>query len=73
MIAACRETCCNRFVLFYAQDFQLQHLERKVARLQGERSNEEKVALNLKIKARDVKCGCKFNNKFIYTGIGSTL
>lgn len=30
----------------------MQQLERKVARLQGERSNEEKVALNAKIKAR---------------------
>jgi UDP-glucose:O-linked fucose beta-1,3-glucosyltransferase len=36
--------------LIYSQDFQLQQLERKVARLQGERSNEEKMALNNKIK-----------------------
>eukprot|EP00118_Oscarella_pearsei_P001072 m.6513 g.6513 ORF g.6513 m.6513 type:complete len:941 (+) comp16077_c0_seq2:56-2878(+) len=36
--------------LIYSQDFQLQQLERKIGRLQGERSTEEKIALNAKIK-----------------------
>ncbi|XP_065841210.1 coiled-coil domain-containing protein 39-like [Oscarella lobularis] len=36
--------------LIYSQDFQLQQLERKILRLQGERSTEEKEALNAKIK-----------------------
>ncbi|KAL5255367.1 hypothetical protein ACHWQZ_G014700 [Mnemiopsis leidyi] len=36
--------------IIYNQDFQLQVLERKVARLQGERSDEEREALAEKIK-----------------------
>lgn len=36
--------------IVYNQDFQLQQLERKMARLQGERSSEEKTHLQEKIK-----------------------
>lgn len=36
--------------IIYNQDFQLQVLERKVARLQGERSDEEREALSERIK-----------------------
>ncbi|PIK37807.1 putative coiled-coil domain-containing protein [Apostichopus japonicus] len=37
--------------IIYNQDFAIQQLERKIARLQGERSTEEMDALNAKIKA----------------------
>jgi len=36
--------------IVYNQDFQLQQLERKMARLQGERSNEENKQLEIRIK-----------------------
>jgi len=35
--------------LLYQQDFQIQQMERKVARASGERTNEEKKILNAKI------------------------
>ena len=38
--------------ILYTQDFQLQQQEGKVARLMGERSDEEQSALNDKIKVR---------------------
>ena len=37
--------------LVYNAEFQIQQMERKVARAGGERSDEEKIALNAKIKA----------------------
>ena len=40
----------NFFLFFSQQDFTIQQLERKIARLQGERSTEELDALNAKIK-----------------------
>lgn len=40
--------------MFKQQDFQLQTLERKIARLEGERSNEEKNQLEEKIKVGDL-------------------
>ena len=36
--------------IIYNQDFAVQQLERRINRLKGERSNEEKVALEQKIK-----------------------
>lgn len=36
--------------IIYNQDFAIQQLERRINRLKGERSNEEKVALEQKIK-----------------------
>lgn len=36
--------------LVYNQEYQLQQLERKISRAQGERSNEEKQVLTTKIK-----------------------
>ncbi|KAK3095543.1 hypothetical protein FSP39_015932 [Pinctada imbricata] len=36
--------------IIYNQDFAIQQLERRINRMQGERSNEEKVALEAKIK-----------------------
>lgn len=38
--------------ILYTQDFQLQQLEHRMARLQGERSDDEKVQLQTKIKVR---------------------
>ena len=38
--------------ILYTQDFQLQQQERKVGRLQGERSDEEQSTLNDKMKVR---------------------
>ena len=37
--------------LLYTQDFQLQQLEHKLSRIEGERTEEEKTHLNEKIKA----------------------
>ncbi|KAL9963526.1 hypothetical protein ACROYT_G027041 [Oculina patagonica] len=36
--------------IIYMQDFQLQQLERRISRMQGERSNEEKLQLEARIK-----------------------
>jgi len=36
--------------ILYTQDFQLQQLEHRMARLQGERSDDEKLQLQAKIK-----------------------
>ncbi|PRP87361.1 hypothetical protein PROFUN_01623 [Planoprotostelium fungivorum] len=36
--------------LIYNQEYQLQQLERKISRAQGERTNEERAALNARIK-----------------------
>lgn len=40
--------------ILYTQDFQLQQLEHRMARLQGERSDDEKLQLQARIKA----CSC---------------
>lgn len=37
--------------ILYTQDFQLQQLEHRMARLQGERSDDEKLQLQARIKA----------------------
>ena len=39
-------------LLFVWQDFQLQQLERRISRMQGERSNEEKLQLEARIKVK---------------------
>jgi len=36
--------------MFCLQDFSIQQLERRINRMQGEHSNEEKVALEIRIK-----------------------
>ena len=36
--------------IVYNQDFAIQQLERRISRMHGERSNEEKLALEVRIK-----------------------
>ena len=44
--------CSHLYVLVVSpQDFQLQQLQQKLNRLEGERSDEEKTALHARIKA----------------------
>ena len=40
------------FILVFTQDFQLQQLERRISRMQGERSNEEKLQLEARITVK---------------------
>ena len=40
------------FILVFMQDFQLQQLERRISRMQGERSNEEKLQLEARITVK---------------------
>ena len=40
------------------QDFQLQQLERRISRMQGERSNEEKLQLEARIKVKIMIVEC---------------
>lgn len=40
--------------LVYTAEFQIQHMERKVARGMGERTDDEKTALNRKIRELEV-------------------
>ena len=42
-------------IFVWSQDFQLQQLERRISRMQGERSNEEKLQLEARIKVQ-LKC-----------------
>lgn len=41
--------------LIYSAEFQIQQMERKVARGMGERTDEEKSILNAKIRALEVR------------------
>lgn len=44
--------------LIYSAEFQIQQMERKVARGMGERTDEEKSALNAKIRELEVRTRC---------------
>ena len=48
--------------ILYTQDFQLQQLEHRMARLQGERSDDEKIQLQTKIKVRGLWIQLQANN-----------
>lgn len=51
--ASCK---CLINLLLCSQDFQLQQLERRISRMQGERSNEEKLQLEARIKVKLQVC-----------------
>lgn len=48
--------------LLFLQDFQLQQLERRITRMQGERTNEEKLQLEARIKVKFTSVECATMN-----------
>lgn len=52
--------------LIYSAEFQIQQMERKVARGMGERTDEEKSLLNAKIRELEVSHGCGRKNELFW-------